>query len=181
MAALITAREFERLNYESRFELVEGRLEHRPAGKPVHARIVTRVLGAMGRVLERDRRAYYGVSLDIPLTEWTVRCPDLVYYSPEDAADGICWAEDRVTGMPTLVIEVTSPEDPVRDWVTKREEYGRAGIAHYWIFDSEQHRAVAFKLEAGEYAVARSYSGDEIFTSDPLPGIEIPLNRLFRM
>jgi Uma2 family endonuclease len=78
------------------------------------------------------------------------------------------------------VVEILSEEDEERDTVTKRSEYARAGIAHYWIADPRRRTVLTLVLRDNEYAVAGEFSGDDLLTSDLFPGLSIPLSRLFR-
>ena len=50
-----------------------------------------------------------------------------------------------------LVIEVVSPDDPDRDWITKRREYAQSGIAEYWIVDPRIQTLTVFSLKQGAY------------------------------
>jgi Uma2 family endonuclease len=117
--------------------------------------------------------------LDIPTIPFFGRRPDFAYYSTADAAR-IDLAANRVLGVPTLVVEVVSEDDEERDLVTKRDEYARAGIRHYWILDPQRRTALTLVLHGIAYAVAGEFSGDEVLTSALFPGLALPLTRLFR-
>jgi Uma2 family endonuclease len=107
------------------------------------------------------------------------RRPDFAYYSPADAAR-IDLRSNRVLGVPTLVVEILSEDDEKRDLVTKRSEYARAGIQHYWIAGPQRHTVLTLVLRGNEYEVNGEFSGGEVLTSVLFPGLEIPLTRLFR-
>jgi Uma2 family endonuclease len=64
--------------------------------------------------------------------------------------------------------------------VTKREEYARAGIRHYWIVDPQRRTVLTLVLQGTTYEVEGEFSGDAILTSALFPGLAIPLARLFR-
>lgn len=177
----LTFEGFTRRNGESRYELVAGRLKELPLQNPSHAWAMVRLAAEIGVYLQgRESGEFYGVSLDIPTIPDYGRRPDLVYYSAADAARGIEWNRNEVTGVPALVVEVVSPEHEERDTVTKRAEYARGGISHYWILDPQRRTALALRLEGSAYAVAGRFAGDDILTSELFPGLEIPLKRLFR-
>lgn len=128
---------------------------------------------------EHEPEAYWGVELDIPTIPFFGRRPDFAYYSTADAAR-IDLDQNRVLGVPTLVIEVLSEDDEERDTVTKRDEYARAGIAHYWIADPRRRTVLTLVLRDDAYEVAGDFSGDAALTSVLFPGLTIPLSRLFR-
>lgn len=177
----MTFEEFADLNSEGRYELVNGHLEELVAPRPFHSWTGGRIDAAFDAYLEANEPdAFWGVELDIPTIPFFGRRPDFAYYSAEDAARGIDLGRNAVTGVPTLVVEVVSQEDEERDTVTKRTEYARAGIPHYWILDPQRRDALALRIQDGKYQVAGHFKGDDILTSDLFPGLEIPLKRLFR-
>jgi Uma2 family endonuclease len=163
------------------YEWVEGNLEELPPNGPRHGWTVGRLCSALGTYLDIwEPAAYCGVSLVVPTLPLHARRPDLTYYSPGDTLRGLRLDEDRVTGTPTLVVEVTSLEDETRDRVTKWKEYAQVGIPHYWILTPHARAAVTLVLREGRYEVAGSFSGEDTLTSELFPGLEIPLHRLFR-
>jgi Uma2 family endonuclease len=178
---LLTFEEFAALGGEGRFELVNGRLEELVAPKPRHSWTGGRIFSCLDPYLERsDPQGYWGVELDIPTIPFYGRRPDFAYYSAADAARGLDLEHDRVMSVPTLVVEVVSPEDRNRDTVTKRSEYAQAGIAHYWILDPGTRKALTLELRRDRYEVTGEFSGEQILITNLFPGLEIPLFRLFR-
>lgn len=172
--------QFTAINADGRYELVDGRLETLVAPRPRHGLTGGRLFAILDEHLTRSEAGgYCGVELDIPTLPHHGRRPDIVYYDPEAAALGINLEQDRVTGLPTLVIEVVSPDDEGRDLITKRREYAQAGIPHYWIADPGRRSLVMLVLRDGIYQSAGSFSDGEVASSDLLPGLSIPLSRIF--
>lgn len=173
--------EFTDLNLDGRYELVNGQLEELVAPRPMHGRAGGQIYHELGIYLDQhEPNSFTAVELDIPTAPFYGRRPDYAYYSATDAARGIDRKNNRVIGLPTLVVEVLSPEDERRDLVTKREEYATAGIAHYWILDPERLTALTLELRAGAYFESGLFSADDVLTSPLFPGLELPLRRLFR-
>lgn len=178
---LLTFEEFTALGGSGRYELVNGRVEELVAPKPRHSWTGGRIASSLDPYLEQhDPQGYWGVELDIPTIPFYGRRPDYAYYTAADALLGLDLEGNRVTGVPTLVIEVISPDDETRDTVTKRLEYAEAGIAHYWILDPGMRTAVTLALRRGRFEVTGQFSAEDTLTSDLFPGLEIPLSRLFR-
>jgi Uma2 family endonuclease len=176
----LTFEEFQELNLDGRYELVNGQLEELVPPRPLHGWSGGRVFSEFDRYLEsHEPDAFWGVDLDIPTIPFFGRRPDFAYYSTADAAR-IDLKRNRVLGVPTLVAEVLSEDDEKRDTVTKRSEYARAGIQHHWIADPQRRTVLTLVLRDDAYAVAGEFSGDDRLTSDLFPGLEIPLSRLFR-
>jgi Uma2 family endonuclease len=72
-------------------------------------------------------------------------------------------------------------EDEARDTVTKREEYARAGIPHYWIVDPQRCTVLTLVRQGTAYEVAGEFSVHDVLTSSLFPGLALPLARLFRL
>jgi len=177
----MTFEEFASLGAGRRCELVDGRLEELVPPRPFHSWTGAQVAKEVGRYLEaREPAAFWGVELDIPTVQGYGRRPDFAYYSAAAAASGLDLQQNRVLGVPTLVVEVVSEEDERRDTVIKRAEYARAGIEHYWILDPQTHSALTLVLRGERYQVAGEFTGVSTLTSELFPGLEIPLERVFR-
>jgi Uma2 family endonuclease len=178
---LLTFEAFVDLNLDGRFELVNGRLEELVSPRPLHGWTGARIAVVLDPYLtERDPEGFWGVELDIPTIPFFGRRPDFAYFASRDTAAHVDLSANRVTGIPTLVVEVVSEDDEARDYVTKREEYARAGIEHYWILDPQRRETRTLVLRNGQYEEDGLFAGDETLTSSLFPGLEIPLRRLFR-
>jgi Uma2 family endonuclease len=176
----LTFEQFQELDLDGRYELVDGELEELVPPRPFHSWSETRISSELDRYLEANEPdAFWGVELDIPTIPFFGRRPDFAYYSTADAAR-LDLAANRVLGVPTLVVEVISEEDEERDTVTKREEYARAGIEHYWIVDPQRRTVLTLVLRDGVYAAAGEFSRSDVLTTALFPGLILPLARLFR-
>ena len=176
----LTFEQFQERDLDGRYELVDGELEELVPPRPFHSWTGTRISSELDRYLEANEPdAFWGVELDIPTIPFFGRRPDFAYYSKADATR-IDLAANRVLGVPTLVVEVVSEGDEERDTVTKRQEYARAGIPHYWIVDPRRRTMLTLVLRGTAYEVAGEFSGDEVLTSALFPGLALPLTRLFR-
>jgi len=177
----LTFQEFVVLSGEGRYELVDGKLEELVSPRPRHGWTGGRIAAVLDPHLEaHDPEGYWGVELDIPTKPFYGRRPDFAYYTAEDARVRLDLGLDLVLGVPTLVVEILSEDDPSRDLVTKREEYAETGIRHYWILDPQGRTALTLVLRGDAYEVAGEFSAAEVLTSELFPGLEIPLSRLFR-
>jgi len=175
----LTFEEFAALKGEGRYELVNGQLEELVPPKPRHGWTALQLSVQMGPYLkEHQPGSYAGVELDIPTLPFFGCRPDFAYYSPTDAAR-ISLSEDRVLGVPTLVVEIVSEDDEARDTITKREEYARAGIQHYWILDPRRGTALTLVLSGDSYQLAGKFTRDDVLTSSLFPGLRLSLRPLF--
>jgi Uma2 family endonuclease len=87
-----------------------------------------------------------------------------------------------VRGAPDLVIEIGSRSTRGRDETTKRRLYERAGVAEYWFVDPEVDTVRAYRREAARLArpLELSREAGDVLTTDLLPGLPLPLSRIFR-
>ena len=175
----LTFEEFADLNSEGRYELVNGQLEELVSPRPRHGWTVVQFpIRVSAQVLQIDPGGYWGGEVDIPTLPFYGRRPDYVYYSSCDR-ERISMRQNRVRGVPTLAVEIVSPDDRQRDLVTKRLEYAQSGIPHYWILDPETWAVWTLELHGDQYEVAGEFTRGEVLTSDLFPGLEVPVDRLF--
>jgi Uma2 family endonuclease len=177
----LTFEEYASLASEGRFELVDGKVEELVSPRPKHGWTGVKICAALDSYFsQHDPDGFWAAELDIPTIPFYGRRPDFAYYAGRAAVERVDLDEDRVHGVPTLVIEVLSEGDEARDLVTKRQEYAIAGIAHYWILDPQRRTALTFVLRDVTYQVSGEFSGADSLTSEHFSGLEIPLSRLFR-
>ncbi len=79
-----------------------------------------------------------------------------------------------------LVVEVVSPDDPDRDFVTKRQEYAQARITEYWIVDPQSQTITVLHLEQGTYAEHGAFKRGTTLTSVLLPGCSVGADAVLR-
>jgi Uma2 family endonuclease len=80
------------------------------------------------------------------------------------------------------VIEIGSPGTRKRDETVKRRLYERTGVSEYWVVDPEIDTIRVYRREADGFArvVERSAEAGDVLTTPLLPGLEIPLSRVFK-
>ena len=72
--------------------------------------------------------------------------PDLVYLSKQDITEGNL-TKTVFEGIPSLIIEIVSPNYRNHDTVTKLEKYLELGVNEYWIVDPELKEIRIIKVE----------------------------------
>ena len=142
-----------------RREVLGGELSVTPAPNTAHQRIVRHLLVALDTYATRTGGEVFQAPYDVYFSPLDAVQPDLVFL----AADRLALiGEQRVSGAPSLVIEVLSPESVQRDRVRKRALYARYGVPEYWIVDPE-HRTIEMHAKpVGEtYTVTKTVAADE--------------------
>ena len=153
-------------------ELVDGRLEFLPMPTKTHELIVAFIYEALrafmrgknlGEVFFSGRRVKLGIQ--------KIRVPDIVFLLKEHRNRS---EEDFSLGA-DLAIEVVSRgrEDHERDYVRKRRDYAKAGIAEYWIVDPQQEQITVLNLQGGKYSVHGKFKKGQRAASFLLLGFEV--------
>lgn len=100
------------------------------------------------------------------------REPDVLFLTPEQDAR----AGEDFTDAAELVVEVVSPDDPRRDYVTKRRDYAAAGVPEYWIIDRAESLVLVLRLEGGQYVEHGRFGPGERAASHLLPGFGVAVD-----
>ena len=104
------------------------------------------------------------------------REPDLLLL--QDAEDGRC--QDRYWTGADLVVEVVSPDDPDRDYITKRTDYAEAGIPEYWIVDPQQSLITVLTLAGETYTEHGEFHPGDTATSALLPNFTADVTKVLK-
>lgn len=117
--------------------------------------------------------------VDVVVTEYDVVEPDLLFMSLARAADIL--TPQHATGVPELVVEVASKSTRRRDATIKHRFYERAGVSEYWIVDPQCNGIRVFRREGDRFArpMELSLEAGDVLTTPLLPGLEMPLARIF--
>lgn len=87
--------------------------------------------------------------------------------------------EDVIRTAPLLVVEITSRSTRSEDLGHKMVAYAEGGAKWYWIIDPEQETFTVHRLQAGRYAQAARYSGNQVAALDEPIRVSIDLSTLF--
>ena len=87
---------------------------------------------------DRDDLIVFLSPADVVLGPESLVQPDLFIISKEPGRHLASWSE---IGIPILAVEILSPSTAARDRGKKRRTYQKAGIAEYWIIDSDARLA----------------------------------------
>lgn len=79
-----------------------------------------------------------------------------------------------------LIVEVVSPDDPDRDYVTKRTDYAEAGIPEYWIVDPQQSLITVLTLTGDAYAEHGEFHPGETASSALLAGFTADVTQVLK-
>jgi Uma2 family endonuclease len=152
----LTRRDLESIRDDRhRYELVDGALLMSPSPRPVHQRVVARLLGALTSVCPLDCEVL-PAPVDVVLADDTVLIPDIVMGRRLDFTDR------ALVGTPVLAVEVVSPSSRLIDRHLKPARLAVAGCPHYWIVDPEIPELTCMKLRDGKYVTIIEARGDQL-------------------
>jgi len=177
---MMTPREFDRAEFVRgyRYELINGVLIVSPAPLE-NQRDPNDELGYWLRQYQKEHPQ--GSILDATLPEHTIRTG-----RNRRVADRVIWTGlgrlPRRRDVPSIVAEFVSAgkRNVERDYETKRDEYMAIGVQQYWIFDRFAHTMTVYQAQ-GRRIRKRVLRGNQIYTTDLLPGFELPLADLFAL
>ncbi len=164
-----------------RHELIDGEHYVTPSPNTRHQTVSVNLLLCIGMWLETHPLGrVYSAPFDVVFSDIDIVEPDLLYLSHERARAVL--TDKHVKGAPDLVIEIGSPGTRRRDETIKRHLYERAGVAEYWFVDPEVDTVRVYRRDGDRFAVVRELlrETDDVLTTDLLPGLDIPLARIFR-
>jgi Uma2 family endonuclease len=165
----------------NRHELIDGEHYATPPPRLSHQAISGNLHLLIGSWLETHPigRIYYA-PVDLVFLQFDVVEPDLLFASTAGLAE--IATTKNMQGAPELVIEIGSPGTRKRDETIKKRLYERWGVDEYWIVDGDTDVVRIYRRESagfGRVAELSREAGD-VLTTVLLPGLELPLSRVFR-
>jgi Uma2 family endonuclease len=165
-----------------RHELIDGEHYVTPSPNRKHQKVSGNLHLLIGMWLEEHPvgQIYYA-PFDVIFSMFDVVEPDLLYMSNERAARVL--TDANVKGAPELVVEIGSEGTRGRDETIKRRLYERSGVAEYWIVDPEIDVVRVYRRGANSFGrpLELSAEADDTLTTPLLPGLSLPLSRIFRL
>ena len=164
-----------------RHELIDGEHYVTPSPSRKHQAIAWNLTVIIGTYLEANPvgRAFIA-PFDVVFSNFDVVEPDLLFIS-NARLEGILTTK-HVRGAPNLVVEIASRSTRSRDETLKRKLYEHFGVEEYWVIEPDDDTIVVYKHGGKGYqrefdlAATR---GDTL-TTPLLPGLQLPLERIFR-
>jgi Uma2 family endonuclease len=169
--------DYARLPDERRYEVIDGELYLTPAPTPYHQLVSGRIERLLQDHLEK---AELGILIhapcDVVLSQFDVLQPDIFFISTGRMA---VIGEKYISDAPDLVVEVLSPGTRKRDRFIKAKRYARFGVREMWIADPLKKTIEVFVNTDDGFRREAIYTAEEVLRSPLLPGLEVPLARVF--
>ena len=163
---------------DNRYELLGGELIMVPAPNIKHQTVQVKLTTRLGLFIEgRALGTLLTAPCDVFLSDSNIVQPDLLFVSREREhllSDG-----EKVRGAPDLVVEILSPSTADKDRGSKRELYGRHGVAEYWLVDPIAETVSIHRQRGGVLSAADTFSRGQTLRSPLLAGLELRLDDVF--
>ena len=163
-----------------RHELIDGEHYLTPSPNMRHQQISMNLVLLIGNWLEgHPAGRLFHAPFDVVLSKYDVVAPDLLYVSKERSN---VLTTPNVQGAPDLVIEIGSPSTRRRDETIKRRLYERSDVLEYWIVDPDIELVRVYRRSGESFArpIELSREAGDVLSPSLLPGLELPLARIFR-
>lgn len=168
----LTRRDLESIRDDRhRYELVDGALVMSPSPRPVHQRVVARLLAALSAVCPDDCEVL-PAPVDVVLAEDTVLIPDVVVGLRANFTDR------ALMGAPVLAVEVVSPSSRTIDRHLKPARLAAAGCPYYWVVDPIGPTMSCLSLSEGGFVSVVELAGADSARIDEPFGMELSVQRL---
>jgi Uma2 family endonuclease len=172
-----TYEDYARLPDDRRYEVIDGELYVTPAPTPYHQLVKQRIEQFLLKHVEsRGLGQVLDAPCDVVLSRFDVLQPDIFFVSSGRLA---VIGEKYISDAPDLVVEVLSPGTRKRDRVFKSKRYARFGVREMWIADPDKKTIEVLVNTDKGFHREGLYAGGDVLLSPLLPGLEVPLARVF--
>ncbi len=156
-------------------ELVDGRLEILPSPTLKYQRILRWILGVFEAAAPVGSITLFA-PLPTRLFPGTIREPDLLYISPENAPG----PDVEYPSHLDLALEIVSPGKDARqrDYEDKRVDYARAGVSEYWIVDPMENQVTVLVLSDSTYVEHGVFRTGDIASGLLLPRLQVDVRAM---
>jgi Uma2 family endonuclease len=159
-------------------ELVEGELRLTAAPSMWHQTVLNRLARPLEDFVESCKLGFvFRAPVDVILNRAAglVLQPDIIYIRQ----DRTVIVRERIEGAPDLVVEILSPGTRDYDCIEKSARYATAGVAEYWLADSEIGAIEIRRLDQRPPLTIAVFTTSDSLTSPLLPGLALPLAPIF--
>ena len=167
------------LKPRERYEIIHGYAYAMSAPNAFHQAMLTEMVRQFANFLTGKPCRVYPAPYDVRLfyeedeSDDTVVQPDIsVVCDPKKRGREGC------RGAPDLVVEILSPSNTAIEMQRKFEAYRDAGVAEYWVLNSE-HKKLTVYLFEGEKFVSRTYGEKDAAPVSVLQGLTVELASVF--
>lgn len=163
-------------------ELIKGKVfDMSPAPSSSHQKFSIQMIRLISNFLEGKNCEVFHAPFDVRITSIKSEADIISVVQPDICV--ICNLrkidERGCNGAPDLIIEIVSPNSIKRDVQDKLDIYQEGGVKEYWIAYPLEKMIEVFLLEGDRYQLVKKYVEADVVPVNSLPGLEIPLSKVF--
>jgi Uma2 family endonuclease len=157
-------------------EIQPPKLRARSAGT-MHQRVSLKIAAALLRYTESAKLGQvFQAPFDVMLSRDVIIQPDIIFV--KKGRSGLI-GETGVLGAPDLAVEILSQSKPERDLHTRKKIYSRFEVKEFWTVDPDKRLIEVLLWSELGYATQGLYGGSDRLSSPALPGLLLPLQKVF--
>lgn len=151
-----TEEDYYNLPEDVRSELIDGRFYDMASPSRIHQEVLIELSAAIHNYIKSK-----GGSCRVYPTPFAVKLFNDSKNIVEPDISVICdpskLTEKGCSGAPDWIVEIVSPSDPRRDYITKLNLYTNAGVREYWIVDPQNNEIHVYNMD-NEIFTTKTYS-----------------------
>jgi Uma2 family endonuclease len=166
-----------------RVEYIDGEVYYLAAPSPEHQAISYNIERKLGNYFEGKECRVYHAPLDVLLEDEDSGEKKNVQPDIMVICDKSKFTDTNYRGIPTIIIEITSPSTASRDNLTKLNLYQRFQVPEYWIV-SPKNRTVSvycYEKEINAYLEPTIFAKDDIVNSSFFNDLSMELKDIFEI
>lgn len=164
-------------------EYIDGEIYYLAAPTPEHQAISYNIERKLGNYFEGKECRVYHAPLDVLLEDEDMGEKKIVQPDVMVICDKSKFTNTNYSGVPTIVIEITSPSTAGHDNLIKLNLYQRFQVPEYWIV-SPKNKTVSvyyYDKEINAYLEPTIFAKDDIVNSNTFSDLSIELKSIFEV
>ncbi len=157
---------------EERYEYIDGEVYLLASPGYTHQVLHSRLFKVFMLWFDRKKCRVLSSPFDITLSKNVVQ-PDLMVTCDHATMTD---RNDRYMGIPSLVIEIVSPQTRSRDFVRKLKVYQDGGVNEYWIVDQLQKQIIIYSFIDKKIDKVMAYKLCEVAESVCFKGLAVQVS-----
>jgi Uma2 family endonuclease len=167
---------------EERYEYIDGEVYLLASPGMTHQIIHSNLYGKFLEWFEGKNCRVFSAPFDVTLlneefNSKNIVQPDLLITCDHEKTRN---EKDRYMGIPSLVIEIISPQARGRDMVKKLDVYLKGGVSEYWIIDPQKHQILLYHFIDNQPETVMLYNEGDTVKSLLFKGLDLATNDIFK-
>ena len=164
-------------NSDERYEYIDGEIYLLASPKTTHQKILFEMSVVFYNWFKGKKCtpmiAPYDIKLRRNENNKNIVQPDLMVICDLEENLG---EDDYYTGIPTLIVEITSRSTKSKDYVRKLDLYMNCGVSEYWVVDPESAEVHVYLFNNGDICKNKTYTFRDDIKSFYFENLTLSLN-----